>query len=290
MKQLNALHASLNAPTTMAVALESETIAMEGFIDSVKARWNAFKESVRPNDHEGIVQHLALIPKIKQDLAKIKSMVSNSGDADTTNITKKINQITAKLPVTATTSRQVIVELEKHRRALEVVGRKAQQANTPEKVKEVRVALKNLKEKTGKVNPDMVWTKDEALKLIDELVRYFDTTQAVGKLYIEAYAKAKRENPQAVMESVTNPIAMEHMEDILSVSMESFLGALGGLLLLFGSLLVYLFSILLVIKGIMLLLTGNFVPGVLGMVAGSYLRAYGQHLLEKSTDLIEKNV
>lgn len=288
MKHLNATHRLVNAGASggVAISLESERIAMEGFVDGVKAKWEAFKKSTAPTDHEHIVHKLMLIPKMKQDLAKIKSQISSTGDADIHNVTKRANKTAAQLPVVANNPQQLLVELEKLRKGLELIGRKAQQATTPEQIKAVREQLAVIKKRKGQVNPNMDWTKDQILKFLDALAQYCDTSLAVGRLYLEAQKKAKRDNPQAVMESYVEVMAMEGFEDITSVALESLKSAVGGLLLLFAGIVIYVFSIVAVLYGVVLFLGGAFLHGLLLFMVGNAAHTTSQRMLDRSVDMI----
>jgi hypothetical protein len=170
-----------------------------------------------------------------------------------------------------------------------VIGRKAQQATTPEKIKEIRISFQKLKTKESRINGNMVWTKAEMLKFIDELQRYFDTTTAMGKLYLESYTKAKRENPNLGMESLSEQIALEQLDDITSIAMEGFFTQFSGLMLIFASLLVYLAGVLIMVQGIILIFTGQFVPGILAFFGGGYVRDLGSRMLSTGDQMVNQD-
>ena len=283
MKHMNLIHQQVLAghyKPAVVVAMESHgTIAMEGLGDKIKEGWEAFKKRVSPTDHEAIVSKLLYLPKLRAALVDAKSRVSQAtGDVISSKLTQKI---TKDLPVSASNADQLIREVSTYRKRIESLMNKAMSAKSPEAVAKARQELAMEFSKKGNVSDGITFTKPQVLKLMDEAILFVDSTEKLGKVYVADYESGRKEGNKAAMESFKSMIAMESLDEVLSVAMES---VILGVATLIGALIVRLIAIICILAIWLSISTGNIHGAIGGAVVGIPLLYISRRMIESSVD------
>lgn len=287
MKHLNVMHGQLRAGTYVApagaagVALES--IAMEGIGDSIKNGWKLLKEKFSPSDETKAKAQIEVLEKMLKDTAELKSHVSQTNDVKSAAVA--VARVAHKLPVSANTADELVRNLAEWRK------KTAAELSRISKIKdkaEADAALAKIKEDSkmgGKINPKMVFTKDNLLKLLDEISNVIKLSIQACKLTLANKVEAANAKPS--MESLN--LALESMD--LSVAMEGFWTSVLGYYLLYGAYSSYLVAVVYAICAVAVLCTGAL--GIAALYAagagvswwlGNIYKGWADHLLGKSDE------
>lgn len=291
MKHMSALHRQVQAGTFVfpgaAVAMESASpnaIAMEGMADKIKEGWESFKKRVSPTDHDRIVMKLAFVPKMREALVEAKSKLSQAKtDMEST---KAVQKFTKELPVTASTADQLIREISVYTRRIDQLVAKAAAAKTPEAKKKVREEIAMEFSKKGNVADGMVFTKQQTLKLLDECIGFTDMIAKAGVVYMKEYEAERKAGGKTAMESFKSKIAMEGLEDVLSVALESAGGVIGGVFLVIAAIIVRICAIVAIIVMWVSIFTLNFLPAIIAGTIGTALAIFSHRMAETAGEMM----
>lgn len=287
MKHLNVMHGQLRAGTYVApvgaagVALES--IAMEGIGDSLKNGWKLLKEKFSPSDETKAKAQIEVMEKLLKDTAELKSHVSQTNDVKSAAVA--LSKIANNLPVSANSADELVRNLAEWRK------KTAAELSRISKIKdkaEADAALAKIKEeskKGGKIIMKLTFTKDNLLKLLDEISNVIKLCIQTCKMSLANKVEAANTKPS--MESLN--LALESMD--LSVAMEGFWTTVLGYYMLYGAYGSYLAAVLYAICAIVVLCTGSL--GIAAIYAagagvswwlGNIYKSWADQLLGKSED------
>lgn len=182
MKHMSMIMAA-NAGTTL--AMESETLALEGFVDAVKNPVAALKKAFPLNDKEAFSREIdikrKLIAKERKGLAHAKTAVSQG--KDTADKKVSLSKVAKQSNFSAATPDQVLTGMVNNRKTMEKAVANMEKAKTKQEAKAVLDALDAHVGGRGQVKEEMMVSRAQALKIIDEGLRYCD---AVDKFLVAA--------------------------------------------------------------------------------------------------------
>lgn len=191
--------------------LESyEELSLEGIIDSAKKAIGVLKEKFTPSSEDKlkaeVAAKLAILERQRKVLDKTKSSVSGARDDKQHKV--KTSRVT-HCNFSASTSSEVIAGMQKNRRLVSQAMTRLKSAKSKAEVQSVHDGLEAEFAKKGQVAKEIMVTRAEALRVLDESIMMNELMQQYCRLMGQiSESKGKVSNEALSMEGFGDALVM----------------------------------------------------------------------------------
>lgn len=254
MKHLSALHTRVNNPYNAALESMGE-VAMEGMADAIKEKWSLLKSAFKPNDAARSAKQIETLSKARKDLLQARGALAQAKDPNHTPIKVKMTGNLKKLPVDAKNADELISGLAAWRKKTEAQVKKIGMMKDEVEATAAAKQLQFEAQRQGNIAEEMTFTREQALKLMDEMVACIDATIGCYRLTVEAQKKSRTEG--VATESFADAETVDQV-----IALEGIGEALWGALKLYIGYMLYVFGMMGVLFTIGMVVMGAFFPAL----------------------------